>query len=50
MGFHINELLDCIKDVRQEKKIRHKLKDIIIIVLFATLAGVDDWEDIGWLI
>lgn len=42
----MNELLDWmdyIEDVRQEKKVRHKLKDIIVIVLFATLANVDDW-------
>lgn len=41
----MNELLDwmnCIEDVRQVMKVRHKLKDIIVIVLFATLANVDD--------
>lgn len=44
----MNELLDwmdCMEDVRQEKKVRHKLKDIIVIVLFATLANVDDWVE-----
>lgn len=44
----MNELLDWmdyIEDVRQEKKVRHKLKDIIVIVLFATLANVDDWVE-----
>lgn len=44
----MNELLDFmdyIEDVRQEKKVRHKLKDIIVIVLFATLANVDDWVE-----
>lgn len=49
----MNELLDWmeyIEDVRQEKKVRHKLKDIIVIVLFATLAIVDDWvEMMGFL-
>lgn len=44
----MNELLDWMEymeDVRQEKKVRHKLKDIIVIVLFATLAKVDDWVE-----
>lgn len=44
----MNELLDWmdyIEDIRQEKKVRHKLKDIIVIVLFATLANVDDWVE-----
>lgn len=44
----MNELLDWMdymEDVRQEKKVRHKLKDIIVIVLFATLANVDDWVE-----
>lgn len=41
----MNKLLDwmdCIEDVRQEKKVRHKLKNIIVIILFATLTNVDD--------
>lgn len=25
------------------KKVKHKLKDILIIVLFTTLANADDW-------
>ncbi len=29
--------LDYIEDVRQARKVRHKLKDILVIVLFATL-------------
>lgn len=37
--------MDYIEDVRQEKKVRHKLKDIIVIVLFATLANMDDWVE-----
>ncbi len=36
-----------IEDVRQEKKVRHKLKDILVIVLFATLADADDWVEIA---
>ena len=50
----MNELLEWlnyIEDYRQAKKVRHKLKDIIVIVLFATLAnncakaGIIDTEE-----
>ena len=37
--------MEYIEDVRQEKKVRHKLKDILVIVLFATLADTDDWVE-----
>ena len=50
-GHIVEELLewmDCIEDKRQEKKVRHKLKDIIVIVLFATLANVDGWEEMEY--
>lgn len=40
------EYIDIIEDYRQTKKIKHKLKDIVVIVLFATLAYADNWEDI----
>lgn len=40
--------LEYIEDVRQEKKVRHKLKDIIVIVLFATLANADDWVEMAY--
>ena len=36
------EWMDYIEDFRQ-KKIKHTLKDILVIVLFATLANADDW-------
>ncbi len=36
-----------IEDVRQVKKVRHLLKDILVIVLFATLANADDWVEIA---
>ena len=39
------EWMDYIEDIRQEKKVRHKLKDIIVIVLFAALSNVDDWME-----
>ena len=38
--------LEYIEDVRQQTKVRHKLKDILVIVLFATLANADDWVEI----
>lgn len=34
-------------DSRQQSKVRHKLKDIVVIVLFATFADADDWVEIG---
>ena len=42
------EWLECIEDIRQERKVKHKLKDIIVIVLFATLANVDDWVEMEY--
>ena len=36
-------------DKRQQTKVRHKLKDIIVIVLFAALANVDDWVEMNTL-
>ncbi len=41
------EWMEYIEDVRQAKKVRHKLKDILVIVLFATLADADDWVEIA---
>lgn len=41
------EWMEYIEDVRQKKKVRHKLKDILVIVLFATLADADDWVEIA---
>lgn len=41
----MNELLEWmeyIEDVRQKKKVRHKLKDILVIVPFTTPANADD--------
>lgn len=39
------EWMDYIEGNRQQTKVRHKLKDIIVIVLFATLVNVDDWGE-----
>ena len=41
------EWMECIEDSRQQSKVRHKLKDILVIVLFATLANADDWVEIA---
>lgn len=35
-----------MEDRRQEWKVVHELKDIVVIVLFATLANADDWHEI----
>ncbi len=48
MIYIMEELLDWMKyieDVRQTRKVRNKLKDILVIVLFATLADADDWVE-----
>ena len=39
--------MEYIEDIRQERKVRHSLKDILVIVLFATLANADDWVEIA---
>ncbi len=39
--------MEYIEDIRQEQKVRHLLKDILVIVLFATLANADDWVEIA---
>ena len=39
--------MEYIEDVRQPWKVKHSLKDILVIVLFATLANADDWVEIG---
>ena len=46
----MQELLDWLEyleDGRQQSKVRHKLKDILVIVLFATLANADDWVEMA---
>ena len=42
----ILETLSTVEDWRQEKKVRHKLSDIIAIVLFASLANANEWMEI----
>lgn len=41
------EWMEIIEDIRQHRKVRHSIKDILIIVLFATLANADTWEEIA---
>ena len=41
------EWMEIIEDVRQKRKVKHSIKDILIIVLFATLANADTWEEIA---
>ncbi|GHU50932.1 hypothetical protein FACS1894200_10720 [Spirochaetia bacterium] len=38
---------DKIPDERQQGKVVHKLLDIVIIVMFATLGNADDWVEIA---
>jgi len=38
--------VDGISDPRDTAYVRHKLSDIIIIVLFAVMANANDWEEI----
>lgn len=42
----IIKYIELINDERQQKKVLHKLLDIVLIVLFAKLANANDWEDI----
>ena len=39
--------IEYIEDIRQKRKVKHLLKDIIVIVLFATLSNADDWVEIA---
>ena len=39
------EWMEIIEDVRQSRKVRHNIKDILVIVLFATLANaIPGWR------
>jgi len=40
---HLLRKLETVTDNRQEKKVRHKMSDIIAIVLFALLANANEW-------
>lgn len=39
--------MEIIEDIRQGRKVRHSIKDILIIVLLATLSNADTWEEIA---
>ncbi|MFR1724389.1 transposase family protein [Emergencia timonensis] len=41
-------LFEDLPDQRQEWKVKHNLVDIIFIVVVATIADCDDWEEIEW--
>lgn len=41
------EWMEIIEDVRQYRKVRHSIKDIFVIVIFATLSNADTWEQIA---
>ena len=38
--------LEYISDPRQQNKVKHSIKDIVGIVLFATLANANEWTEI----
>lgn len=40
------KFLNYAPDKREQYKVLHKLKDIIVIVMFAKLANADDWQEI----
>ena len=39
--------MEYIEDIRQQSKVRHSLKDILVIVLFAALANADNWVEMA---
>ena len=43
----LSEWMEYIEDKRQQRKVRHTLKDILVIVSFATLANADDWVEMA---
>ena len=48
MELFMKALLDyvgTVTDIRQEKKVLHKMMDIIMLVFFAMLANADDWVE-----
>ena len=42
----IIKYLETITDSRQEKKVRHKLSDIVALVFFAMLGNANEWTEI----
>lgn len=39
--------MEYMEDIHQERKVHHLLKDVLVIVLFATLSNADDWMEIA---
>lgn len=39
------DYVSTVADIRQEKKVLHKMMDIIMIVFFAMLSNADDWVE-----
>ncbi len=39
------DYVGTVTDIRQEKKVLHKMMDIIMLVFFAMLANADDWVE-----
>lgn len=39
------DYVSTVTDIRQEKKVLHKMMDIIMLVFFATLGDADDWVE-----
>lgn len=39
------DYVSTVTDMRQEKKVLHKMMDIIMLVFFAMLANADDWVE-----
>ena len=45
---NILQWLNWVVDLRQEKKVKHLMKDIIAIVFFAKIANADEWTQIHY--
>ena len=45
---NILQWLNSVIDLRQEKKVKHLMKDIIAIVFFAKIANADEWTQIHY--
>lgn len=43
---NVFQWLNTVVDLRQEKKVKHLMKDIIMIVFFAKIANADEWTEI----
>ncbi|MBE1557216.1 transposase family protein, partial [Sporosarcina limicola] len=42
----IFEYFEELSDTRQEGKVRHKLTDILFIMVTGVICGLDEWDDI----